>query len=336
MNITTLKHIHFTGIKGVGMTSLALCAKDLGIKVTGSDTDELFVTDETLKKNGVSWKVGFSEKNLKPRPDLVITTGAHGGFQNPEVVAAKNLSIPVIPQAQALAEFAKEKDTLAVCGVGGKSTVSAMIATILDTASNSPSFAIGVGDIPSLGVPGKFDKDGKEFVCEADEFVVSPGIDDTPKFLLLSPKIAVVTNIEHDHPDVYPEIGDTKKAFRKFFQKIPQDGLLVAHTDNKNVTETIKELDTPIQSYGMNPGVNWQITNILFEEEKTLFSIKAKDGHTIDIVLQVPGEFNTLNATAAFIVGKQLGISDEKLVDGLRVYSGCRRRFEKIGEKNGI
>ncbi|MBI4058717.1 UDP-N-acetylmuramate--L-alanine ligase [Candidatus Microgenomates bacterium] len=306
MNIKNLHTIHFTGIKGVGMTALALCAQDLGIQVTGSDIAEVFVTDETLKRRGISWKIGFNKENLKPKPELLITTGAHGGLNNPEVVAAREMGIPVMTHAEALAEFASGKETIAVCGVGGKSTTSAMIANIFAAAGLHPSFAIGVGDIHSLGAPGKYDKEGKVFVAEADEFAISPGVDNRPRFSLLSPKVIVATNIEHDHPDIYPTIEDTKKAFSEFFAKVPPDGLLIANENNQNIMEIIKNLSIPVKNYTLS-----------------------------DFKLKVLGDFNQLNASAAAEVARFYDISEEKIKKGLVKFTGTRRRFEKMGKFRG-
>jgi len=151
MDLKKLKHIHFVGIKGVGMTALALCARDLGIKVSGSDTEEIFVTDEVLKKQGIKWRIGFKKENIVGKPDLVVTTAAHGGLANPEV------------HAEALGMFMKSKVGISTCGVGGKTTTAAMITTVLEQARLAPSFAIGVGNIFSLNTPARY-TEGKYFV----------------------------------------------------------------------------------------------------------------------------------------------------------------------------
>ena len=216
MQLSKVKSIHFTGMKGVAMCALALCANDLGISITGSDTDELFVTDELLKERGIKWEVGFKEKEWKQRPDLLIATGSHGGLDNPEVISARKVKIPVITQGEAISFFSSSKKLISTCGVGGKTTTASMIAHILSQASFNPSYAIGVGKIFPLGFPGKFSKKGDYFVCEADEYALSPGQNNKPKFSVLNPYITVVTNIEHDHPDIYPTIKETKKAFKSF------------------------------------------------------------------------------------------------------------------------
>ncbi|MBI2590618.1 MAG: UDP-N-acetylmuramate--L-alanine ligase [Candidatus Blackburnbacteria bacterium] len=162
------KHIHFVGLKGVGMTALALCAKDLSVRVTGSDLEEVFVTDETLKKHGILWVTGFHPVNIEADVDLVITTGAHGGLNNPEVIAARDKGIPVLTHAEALGEFTRGKDLITVAGVGGKTTTASMVSTLLSVAGRHPSFAVGVGDIKVLGTPGRYDKEGREFVTEVN------------------------------------------------------------------------------------------------------------------------------------------------------------------------
>ncbi|MDO8503164.1 MAG: UDP-N-acetylmuramate--L-alanine ligase [bacterium] len=340
MDIKKLKHIHFVGIVGVGMTALALCAQDLGIKVTGSDAPEAFETDDILKRRGISWKVGFSKKNLDPRPDFVVTTGAHGGFDNPEVLAAKKLGIPVMSHAEALANFAEGKETIAVCGVGGKTTTCAMIATILDRVGMHPSFAIGVGNIPSLGTPGRYDKKGNVFICEADEFAVSPGVDNRPRFTLLNPEVVVVTNIEHDHPDIYPTLEDTKKVFGEFFRKLEPDGLLIINDDNQNTIDICEEQksNAPLTGYGFtSTGPSWKISDLKFEQQQTKFHISLDGLQDHDITLSVPGKFNVYNAAAAFLASREvcMGI-DDQLVAALKEYTGCKRRFEKVAEVHDI
>jgi len=273
MDIRKLKHVHFTGIKGVGMAALALYFRDLGIKVTGSDVEEVFVTDETLAKNGVLWTSGFSANNIEPKPDLLVTTGAHGGLKNPEVLVAIEKGIKVLTYAEALALVSGDKKLISVCGVGGKGSTSSMIAVALDVNNLHPSFVIGMGNIYPLETSGRYDKNGKYFICEADEYAISPGINNDPKFSLLKPFITVVTNIEHDHPDIYPKFADTLNTFRKYFLKIPKQGLLVANIDNLNTKRTIKGLKIPIQTYGFSKDADWQIKNLKYSEGRTAFSV---------------------------------------------------------------
>lgn len=309
MELKNIKSIYFTGIKGVAMTALALCAQDMGIKVTGSDTKELFVTDEILKDREINWVKGFKPERITKEYDLLITTGAHGGLNNLEVLEARKLGIPVLTQAEALGEFTRGKKVIAVCGVGGKTTTSALIAHILDFAGMEPSYLVGVGRIYPLGVPGRFVTNSQYFVCEADEFVNSPGVDNTPKFMFLAPLVVVVTNIEYDHPDVYPSFADTLTAYQKFFQKIPKNGLLVANARDQNAGKIINSLKCPV--------VRFKI------DEKVESSL--------------PGIYNRKNIAAAIAVADYLKIPRVKTLAAVKSFIGTQRRFEKIGvTKTGV
>jgi len=330
-----ISHVHFTGIKGVGMTALACCLQDMGIKISGSDIEETFVTDKVLKKRKIHWKIGFSEKNLIPKPNLLIATGAHEGLNNPEVLAGQNLNIPVLTHAQALGEVMKGKEGISVCGVGGKTTTSSMIATILDKGGKKPSYAIGVGEINPLGFSGRYAQ-GEEFIAEADEYVNSPGLDNRPRFIFQDPKIIVVTNIEYDHPDAYLDFEATKNAFRSFFQKIPSGGLLLACADNRNTMGVVSEFPEILQTYGFSPKADWSVEKVYFSQGQTLFNLRHRGVIVENIRIRVPGRFNVLNATAAFAVGAFLGMNFQVIKKGLEEFRGTKRRFEFIGEARGI
>lgn len=334
IKLKDIKKIHFTGIKGVGMTALALCVRDLGIKVTGSDIEEKFVTDKTLKQTKICWKKGFKKENVG-KPDLLIYTCAHQGEKNPEVIYAKKQKIPVLSHAQALGLFMQDKESISVCGVGGKTTTSSIMATLLDQAGLNPSFAIGVGSINPLGLPGRYNKKGKYFVAEADEYITAPRIR-KPRFMYQNPKIIVITNIELDHPDVYKNIGQTIDVFKKFVEKLPENGLLVCCIDNDKIKKLLQLIKVPYQTYGFSPLADWQIIKVSWLPGKMTFSIKNKDIETEDLVINIPGKFNILNATAAWVVGNFLGIGFNQLKQGLKAFKGTKRRFEFIENIDGI
>lgn len=305
MQLNKVKHIHFVGIKGVGVCSLALSAQDMGIKVTGSDIPELFITDKVLKERGIDYATSFSPNNLSPKPDLVITTGAHGGLNNPEVLAAKGMGIPVLTQGEAVPKFAEGKKVIAVCGVGGKTTTGAMISFILAKVGLKPSWAVGVSEIFGLGYGGHYDKEGEYFVAEADEYVVSPGVDNRPKFHLLAPQVIVVTNVAHDHPDIYPTFEDTLSAYKTFFEKLPEDGSLLVSADDEGALALAKRVGRKVVAY------DWQ-------------TIKAK--------LKVPGRYNLQNAAAAVAAAQAIGIPGEEAILALQDFRGTKRRFEIVGK----
>ncbi len=290
--------IHFTGIKGVGMTALALCAQDLGIKVSGSDVDGPFVTDAVLKHRHIPWRIGFSPDHLSPNVDLLIYTAAHQGSRNPQVQAAINRGIPVLHHAQALGQIMEDKIGISVCGVGGKTTTAAMLSHILDRLGAHPSFCIGVGDIPSLGAPGRYDKQGKYFIAEADEYTADPAKGFVPRFAYQHPQIIICTNIEFDHPDVYADLDHTKTVFVDFFNQLPPDGLLLINAESAANLSILPRLKVKYQTY--------------------------------------LGQFNQANANAAIAAAVALGFDRTAATTALKDFAGTKRRFEKIGEAKNI
>lgn len=338
-----LKHVHFIGIKGVAMTALAVLLKEAGVKITGSDTDEVFVTDKILKEKKINYKVGFKKENIIGKPDVVIATGAHQGLTNEEAIAAKKMGLRVITHAQALGEFIKGYEGIAVCGVGGKTTTAAIIATILVKAGFDPSYAIGVASINPLGAGGHFGK-GKYFVVEADEYVSDPKNDLIPRFMYLSPKVIVITNIEYDHPDVYKSLEQTKKTFLAFANKIPEDGFLVVNGDNKNIREILPKIKRGFLTYGFRGDNDYQIIKVSRGEKvprvsqvnKIRWKLINKNKIIGEFKIKVPGDHNILNATAAIITCLNLGVSLNKIKNGLLAFGGTKRRFEFIGKIDEI
>lgn len=337
MDFRKFKNVHLTGIKGVGMTALSLYLSDMGIRLSGSDVSEVFVTDDVLKKRNIVWKVGFNKKHIGKSTDLLITTAAHGGLVNEEVKYAKDHGIKVLTYAEALAEISYEKETVCVCGVGGKTTTCSMLSVLLDSASLDPSFVIGVGDIFPLGVSGRYVASGRNFICEGDEYVVSPGVNDNAKFSLLKPKVIIVTNIEYDHPDIYKSFDETKEVFLNFFNKLPKYGSLIANADNANTMSVVAKSKAKAVTYGFDKASDYRIQNVKYQDQKTKFDIYIKKSKKLveGVVISVPGEFNVRNATSVFVAGDILGLGEEEIKKGLARYLGCRRRFEDMGNFKG-
>ena len=329
-----MKHIHFVGIKGVGMTALALWAKGAGYKVTGSDLEEEFITDEVLKKAGIMIKNGFDRKDLKEVPDMVVTTGAHGGKTNPENLAFILEGVEVLSHGQALGKFMEGKDGISISGVGGKTTTSAMISSVLTNSNSDPSYAVGVSEIFPLGEPGHFGK-GKYFIAEADEYASCPQTDRTPRFMYQHPKIAVVTNIEYDHPDLYNNLSETKSAFINFINNSMEDSVAVLNNDNSNIRSIVSKIRRNIITYGFSKDVMFRIDNLHFSQGKTLFDIKADNINIGKFSLSVPGKYNALNAAATICVALHIGISADQINKSLGEFLGTKRRFELIADKNG-
>lgn len=299
------KRIYFVGIKGVAMTALAIWAKESGKIVAGSDVGEEFPTDEELMKSGITVHEGFDESYISVfSPDLVIYTGAHGGRDNPQVVYANGHAIPSLPHGQALGLAMQCKRQISVAGSHGKTTTAAMIATILTEAGLDPSYAIGCGSIRGLGAAGHAGK-GEWFVAEADEYVTDPGHDLTPRFLWQKPDVLVVTNIDYDHPDVYPDLLAVQQAFVKL-QK--QSTLTFVRADDE--ASLVLRGGDSVVTFGPSEKLN-------------------------ELKLQIPGKHNLFNAAAAIAVCGRIGIAWETVKRGLEHFGGTKRRFEKLGEVRG-
>jgi len=331
-----VKKIHFVGVKGVGVAPLAIIAKEAGFEVSGSDIDEQFITDEPLEKAGIKPLIGFNAEHVEKDCDLVIITGAHGGFKNVEVLKARSLEIPVWTQGQAVGEFMKggifEKnfEGVSIAGSHGKTTTTAMIATILKENRLDPSFLIGTGNIVSLGSCGHFGK-GNFFVVEADEYATEPQFDKTPKFLWQKPKLGVITNIEFDHPDLYSSMTDLRKAFLDFANNIQANGILIACADDPETVTMLKDFKHKVVSYGFSKNADYYIDRISVEPERVYFWVNTKDALLGEFSLNVTGSYNAVNALAAIIVCLELGLSIENIKTGLLAFTGTKRRLEFIG-----
>jgi len=333
MNIdaTKLKSVYFVGIKGVAMTALAIYCKEKGMRVTGSDVEEEFPTKESLEKMSIIPMKGFSGVHIDPlnKPDLVIYTGAHGGCDNVEVIAAKEMGIETMPHGRALGFFMEESVQVSIAGSHGKTTVSAMIATILAKSGRDPSYAIGCGDIRGLGNPGHFGK-GEEFVAEADEYVTDPTHDSSPRFLWQQPHVLVVTNIDYDHPDVYKNLDQVKNAFLALQNQEEGIAMTVVNVDDANSALLLKTKN--ILTYGFSKSADFHITKTLFQAGKTVFEAEFRGMAIGSFTLHVPGNHNIANAAAAIAASYALGISWEDSKRGLDAFYGTKRRFELIGK----
>jgi UDP-N-acetylmuramate--alanine ligase len=330
------KKIHFVGIKGTNMMPLALIAKEAGFGVTGSDIGQEFITDEALRKAKITPLVNFSGDHISDQ-DLVITTGAHGGFDNIEVKAAKLKKIQVMSAGEATGMFmkgdflGKKFKGISIAGTHGKTTTTAMIATIFKENKLDPSYIIGTGDVGSLGAPGYLGA-GRYFIAEADEYATEPVYDKRARFLWQYPALAVITNIEHDHPDIYPSIEDVRAAFIEFANHLPERGALIAFGDDQEVQKLIKSYQKRVITYGFHPGNEYILDRVHISGEQTFFWVSANGVQLGEFAIRVVGEHNALNALAAIIVSLESSLSIEKIKKGLLAFSGSKRRLEFIGD----
>jgi UDP-N-acetylmuramate--alanine ligase len=331
--------VHLVGIKGVAMTPLAQLLLDLGKKVTGSDVEEAFVTQEILDRLKIQIFNGFLSEHLGTDVDLVVYSGAHQGSKNPEVLAAKERGISCISHAEALGQVMQGKQGISVCGVGGKSTVTAMITWILEHSGRKPSYSIGVGQAFNLGKTGAYIQDSEWFVAEADEYATDPLVDHTPRFMHQSPSVIVCTNLEFDHPDIYKDFEAVRLAYLKFFQKLPKSGVVVYNGNNEALRNISQELSASnsvnaIEVSDRPEATLRYATYSVSNKTATLqFSFKSKN---YMLTLKVPGKFNAFNALYAVAAADAAGISVEESLAALALFTSTKRRFEYIGEKQGV
>lgn len=332
------KKMHFVGIKGVGMTPLAIIAKEAGMIVAGSDTENEFITDEILKENGISIQKGFKKENVSSDLDYVIATGAHNGINNIEVVTAKEFKIPVLMQGQAVGEFMKGKilgrklKGISITGCHGKTTTSAIIASVLKNSKMDPSYVIGTSSVRSLGFPGHFGK-GEYFIAEADEYATEPNYDKTPKFMWQDPEIAVFTNFDFDHPDLYKSEDEIKKAYKNFAEKL-KEKIIIFNGDDKILRELFFDIDARKITFGFSDTCDYKITKTSNNIDKNFFWVFSKNLNLGEFSISVPGDFNVLNSMPSIIIGLELGLPMDLIKKSLSMFSGSKRRLEYVGESD--
>ncbi|PIY80139.1 MAG: UDP-N-acetylmuramate--L-alanine ligase [Candidatus Pacebacteria bacterium CG_4_10_14_0_8_um_filter_42_14] len=337
MSSLNYQHFHLVGIKGVAMSALAQILFDMNKNVSGSDVAEDFVTMDQLKRIGVTIQTSFLEP-LPDGTDCIIYTAAHQSKNNPQVQAAIKQGLPVYSHAEALGLLFQEKIGIAVCGVGGKSTISAMIAWVLGVTCREPAFAVGVGSIVGLEKTGSWSEQARYFVAEADEYVTDPTEVDAskrrPRFSYLKPKMIVCSNVLHDHPDVYADLDATKKTFTNFFNSLPAGGTLIIASATG--TEYVLREDIKKSTYGTNDEDDFRLEKNTKVENRMIIGRLWHREESFELKLGVPGFFNLLNATAAFAASLKLDIPEAEILDALSSFRSTKRRFEYLGEKQGV
>src|SRR5512143_2026084 len=318
-----IQHIHFVGIGGIGMSGIAEVLLNLGYQVSGSDMKETEVT-RRLQSLGAKVCYGHRRENLK-EADVVVTSSAIR-IGNPEVEAAEQRLIPVIPRAEMLAELMRMKIGIAIAGTHGKTTTTSLISTVLAAGGLDPTVVIG-GRLNSIGSNARLGQ-GDFLVAEADE---SDG-----SFLKLMPTIAVVTNIDPEHLDFYKGIEEIKESFLSFLEKIPFFGLAVLCLDHPNIQSLLPRLKKRFTTYGLTTQADFQAREIVFEGLSTSFDVLHHRQGIGRLSLRMPGLHNVYNALATLATAFELDIPFQIVQETLRDFGGIQRRFQIKGEKKGI
>jgi len=318
-----IEKIHFVGIGGIGMSGIAEVLLNLGYKVSGSDLRSSDIT-ERLAGFGAEIGIGHKAENLQNVDVVVISSAVHD--DNPEVVEARRLHVPVIPRAEMLAELMRMKYGIAIAGTHGKTTTTSMAASILGHAGIDPTIVIG-GKLNAIGTNAQLGQ-GKFLVAEADE---SDG-----SFLVLSPTIAVVTNIDADHLDFYSGIEEIRETFVEFINKVPFYGLAVLCLDDKNIREILPQVKKRYMTYGLSSQADIRATHVRHDGFNTSFVAHYKGYRLGEISFRMPGAHNVLNAMACIAVAMELDVPFAAIQEGFAKFGGVGRRFTVKGEPKGI
>lgn len=317
-----VKHIHFVGIGGSGMSGIAEVLINLGFTVSGSDVADTAVTRRLAALGAQVWQ-GHASKNLGAADVVVVSTAVDE--HNPEIIAARAKKIPIIPRAMMLAELMRFRQGIAVAGTHGKTTTTSLIASILAEAGLDPTFVIG-GRLEAAGTNARLGS-GEYIVVEADESDAS--------FLHLSPVIAVVTNIDQDHMETYGHDFERLKAtFIEFLQCLPFWGRAVLCVDDPNVRAILPGVTKPVTLYGFSEEAAIRARKVRAEGTRMLFTVQRVNGSVseFDVELNLPGVHYVRNALAAIAVADELNVPDAAIVKALTEFKGVGRRFECYGE----
>jgi UDP-N-acetylmuramate--alanine ligase len=318
-----IRHIHFIGVGGSGMSGIAEVLFNLGYTISGSDLSDSS-TLRRLAALGIQTHVGHSADNVKSADAVVTSTAVKA--DNPEVLVARSRHIPVVPRAVMLAELMRMKQGIAIAGTHGKTTTTSLVASVLAEAGLDPTFVIG-GRLNSAGTNAKLGT-GDYIVVEADESDAS--------FLNLLPVMSVVTNIDADHMETYGhDFEKLKSAFVEFLHRMPFYGTAIVCSDDPGVKSIVDQLARPVTTYGLEEGAQIRAIDVRADNGKMHFTVQRRNGVVLPdlpIVLNLPGLHNVLNALAAVSVAVELGVDDAAVQRALAHFKGVGRRFQRYGE----
>jgi UDP-N-acetylmuramate--alanine ligase len=318
-----IRHIHFVGVGGSGMSGIAEVLLNLGYVISGSDLADS-TTLKRLAGLGVQTYVGHDASHVAGADAVVTSTAVH--TDNPEVLAARERRIPVVPRALMLAELMRLKQGIAIAGTHGKTTTTSLVASVLAEAGLDPTFVIG-GRLNRVGANARLGQ-GDYIVVEADESDAS--------FLNLSPVMAVVTNIDADHMETYGhDFGRLKGAFVDFLHRMPFYGTAILCTDDAAVNDIVQHVTCPVTSYGFNEQAEVRAINVRAVGAQMHFTVQRRNGVVLpdlDVVLNLAGRHNVLNALSAIAVATELNVDDAAVLKALAEFHGVGRRFQSYGE----
>ena len=318
-----IKKLYFVGIGGAGMSGIAEILYNLGFQIKGSDCSSSKVTDY-LQHLGITIFDKHDGANLKD-VDVVVISSAISD-DNLEVIEARRCGIPVIKRAEMLGELMRLKFSIGISGTHGKTTTTSMIGKILQQANYQPTLIVG-GVVAELGTGASLGG-GDYLVAEADEYDRS--------FLSMFPSVAVVTNIEADHLDCYDDMKDLINSFLTYMNRVPFYGAVIISADNEHLIKLKPLIARPVKTFGFSAEADFRAVDIDLKAGQTTFSVYHQENLLGEVILKVPGKFNIANALAAIATCYELEVPFVNIAEGLHAFGGVSRRFEVIGEVNGI
>ncbi|MGH9533214.1 MAG: UDP-N-acetylmuramate:L-alanyl-gamma-D-glutamyl-meso-diaminopimelate ligase [Terriglobales bacterium] len=327
------ERVHLIGICGTAMASLAGMLKQSGFTVTGSDAAAYPPMAGFLASLQIPIAQPYAEANLTPRPDFVIVGNAISRG-NSELEYALDHRIPLRSLPQTLADFfLRDREPIVVAGTHGKTTTTSMLAWIFHVAAREPSFLVGgiAENFSSSFALGK----GRQFILEGDEYD-SAFFDKGPKFLHYMPHAIILTSVEFDHADIYPDLQAVKTAFRRLVNLVPRRGRIVAWEGDANVEECVAEAFCPVERYGFSDQADWRVADLTFEGERTTWRVLRGGKPWAEMEFSLAGEYNVLNATAAAAMAAGYGIAADLIARALASFKSVKRRLEVRAVVNGI
>lgn len=328
------EHVHLLGIAGAAMAPVAGMLKERGFHVTGSDVNVYPPASTLLDSLGIRWNEGFREENLKPAPDLCVVGNviARG---NPEIEYILDEKLPYCSMPQLLEEYFIPRHTsIVIAGTHGKTTTTAMLAWIFQVAGRKPDFLIG-GVAPNFGDRSYGLGGGEEFIIEGDEYETA-FFDRGPKFLHYHPDELILTSLEYDHADIYPDLASIALQFRRLVNLVPRRGKVLIWGESPELRETVAKAFCPVETFGLTPECDWCAGDIQWHDEATEFRVAFRAREVTRVRTPVAGKHNVLDALAAIAIAYGRGIECEAIERALATFLSVRKRMEIKGEEHGV
>jgi UDP-N-acetylmuramate: L-alanyl-gamma-D-glutamyl-meso-diaminopimelate ligase len=329
-----MEHIHMVGIAGAAMAPVAGMLKERGYHVTGSDKGVYPPASTLLKALGIPWNEGFSDQNLKPAPDLAVIGNAISRG-NPELEYILDEKIPYCSMPQILERyFIPGHASVVVAGTHGKTTTTAMLAWIFHVAGRRPDFLVG-GVVPNFGDRSYGLGGGDEFIVEGDEYDTA-FFDKGPKFLHYHPDDLILTSLEFDHADIYPDLASIALQFRRLVNLVPRRGRILTWGESPELREVVRKAFSPVETFGLAPDCDWRAGDVLWQDSATEFRVAHEGREAARVRMPLAGKHNVLDALAAVALARGRGIGREAIERALASFQSVRRRMEIKGEANGV